>query len=262
MKNSLFILIVSLLMTTIISSSNAQFEVKYSIGSRQEGALAYNFFVGKDSELFQTTVKGFGSGFLFDIFTGRYSSDLVSLGWEKVNISMGLGIAITKYRFEENLVFEKVDDIVSVYIDPNENHDYQNTFFGYGKSKVVYGSLFTPVYLNFNLGNFRLSGGALLDFYISGKHKRKYIEDGEKKKIKVGNSDFTKYNISKTKLGYSGRIEHIPTGINISITYMSTPFFNKSSMPEINEMRIAIGKDFGKKYLEKLKEKTKITKSI
>ena len=262
MKRKYFTFLISIFLLFSASDMFAQFKIDYGVNSRKEGALAYNFFVGKDAKDFQTTIKGFGSGFLLDLFTGRYSSDLMTMGWEKFNLSMGLGIAITKYRFEENLVLRKDGDKVIVEIDDNPVHDYQNTFFGYGKSKVVYWSLFTPVNLNLTLGKVRLSAGAQLDFYISGKHKRKYIEDGDKKKVKVGNSEFTNYNISKTKLGYSGRIEHIPTGLNITVTYMYTPFFNDSSMPEINEMRIAIGKDLGKKYLDKFKEKTKITKSI
>lgn len=264
MKNIYSIILLSICLLLIGPDLFSQFKIDYGVKSnRREGALAYNFFVGPDSKDFQTTIKGFGSGFLLDLFTGRYSSDLMTMGWEKVNLSVGLGIAITKYRFEENLVLDKNDNgDVEIYIDENPEHDYQNTFFGYGKSKIVYGSLFTPVNLNFTLGKVRLSAGAMLDFYIAGKHKRKYIEDGDKKKIKVGNSEFRNYNISKTKLGYSGRIEHVPTGLNISVTYMYTPFFNDSSMPEINEMRIAIGKDLGKKYIDKIKEKTRITKSI
>lgn len=262
MKRQYFTLLLSLFLFFGTSDLFAQFIIDYGLNNRKEGALAYNFFVGPDSKDFQTTIKGFGSGFLLDLFTGRYSSDFVTMGWEKFNLSMGLGIAITKYRFEKNLVLRKDGENVKVEIDDNPDHDYQNTFFGYGKSKIVYWSLFTPVNLNLTLGKIRLSAGAMLDFYISGKHKRKYIENGDKKKIKVGNSEFTNYNISKTKLGYSGRIEHLPSGLNITVTYLQTPFFNSSSMPEINEMRIAIGKDLGKKYLKKIKEKTKITKSI
>ncbi|MEA3444299.1 MAG: hypothetical protein U9R19_06175 [Bacteroidota bacterium] len=262
MKKTLLVLVICLLQIAFSLDSFAQFKIDFDATNRTEGSLAYNFFVGDDADMFQTTIKGFGSGFLLDMFTGRYSSDMVSMGWEKFNLTMGLGIAITKYRFEENLVLEKVGDNVNIFIDTDPNHDYQNTFFGYGKSKIVYGSLFTPVNLNLILGKMKFSAGAMLDFYISGKHKRKYIEDGEKKKIKVGNSDFSKYNLSKTKLGLNGRIEYIPLGLNISVTYMATPFFNDSSMPEINEMRIAIGTNLGKKYLDKVKSKTNITKSI
>ena len=38
-------------------------------GPREDGAIAYNFFVGDDAEDFATSINGFGSGFIFDIFT-------------------------------------------------------------------------------------------------------------------------------------------------------------------------------------------------
>ena len=37
--------------------------------------------------------------------------------------------------------------------DPDANHDYGNTFFSYGKSKIVTASVFFPAYLNFRIGN-------------------------------------------------------------------------------------------------------------
>ncbi len=267
MKKSIIIL----LLISISSITFAQkFSVKYFEKERKEGSLAYNFFVGEDAELFQTTIMGFGSGFVFDIFTGRSSYDIITLGWDKVNLSFGAGFAISKYRFQNNLVFTKDDMGVSVFEDPNLNHDYVNTFFGYGKSKLVYGSLYAPVNLDITVGKLLFSGGAFLDFWISGKHKRKYIDDGNKVKTKIGDSQFRDYNISKTKLGVNGMIKHIPSGVYVVVTHMITPFFNDvvfmpdgvSRIPKLNEMRVAFGIDLGKDYVEKIKKKAKLTKEV
>jgi len=262
--------IILILLISITSLSFAQkFSVKYFDNQRKEGSLSYNFFIGEDAELFQTTILGFGSGFIFDVFTGRSSMDIITIGWDKVNLSLGAGLAISKYRFQKNLIFENDMGLISVYEDPNINHDYVNTFFGYGKSKLVYGSLYAPINLDITVGKFLLSGGAFLDFWLSGKHKRKYIEEGDRIKTKIGNSEFRNYNISKTKLGVNGMIKHIPSGVYLVVTHMITPFFNDvvfmpdvARIPKLNEMRIAFGIDIGKDYVEKIKKKTKLTKRV
>ncbi len=40
---------------------------------------AYNFFIGPDAGDFETSILGFGSGFLFDIFSGRHSGDFLEI---------------------------------------------------------------------------------------------------------------------------------------------------------------------------------------
>ncbi len=258
MKKSILI---TLLFIFIVSPLFSQkFQVKYHFTPREEGQLGYNFFVGENADLFKTSVQGFGSGFIFDIFSGRGSFDLVSIGWDKANLSLGMGYSIMKYRFTNNLVFNMIDDSVSIFIDPNQNHDYVNTFFGYGKSKIVYGSLFVPVNLNLKMGNLLVSTGGFIDFYLSGKHKRKYIEDGKKVVNKIGNTDFRNFDLSKTKLGLSLLIKHIPTGVFVSIDRMVTPFFSKAYLPEIYEMRITFGIKVNNNYLDKIKKKAKVTR--
>ena len=258
MKKNIFITVVLLMIISPLFSQ--KFQVKYNFTPREEGQVGYNFFVGKDASLFQTSIQGFGSGFIFDIFSGRGSFDVVTVGWEKANLSLGLGYSIMKYRFQKNLVFDMSTDYHTIYEDPNPDHDYVNTFLGYGKSKLVYGSISTPVYLNLKIGKILFSGGAYLDFYISGKHKRKFIENGNKIVEKIGNSDFRNFGLSKTKLGASVMLKHIPTGIFFSVDRMFTPFFSESYLPEIYEMRVTFGIIKENKYFDKLKKKAKITR--
>ncbi|HDR89953.1 MAG TPA: hypothetical protein ENN63_10060 [Bacteroidetes bacterium] len=230
-----------------ISSTRAQndFEVKFLEFSRNDAGLAYNFCLGEDAERFATTIDGFGSGFMFDAFTGRYSVDMISVGFERARISLGAGVAINKYRFRENLVFVKLLGNVVVMEDPAPNRDYVNTFFGYGKSKLVYGSFYFPLDLTFRVGPMMISGGAFVDQYLSGKYKMKYLEDGEKMKEVIRNKDWREYNLQKTKWGVNAMIAHTPSGIGVSFAYMLTPFFTGSNDPVIHEARISLFHRFG-----------------
>ncbi len=226
----------------VFSQSFGQgFRVKMMSGEREDGGFAYNFFIGDDAEDFATSINGFGSGFLFDVLTGRESWDIVNIGTKHVNLSLGAGFAINKYRFQNNLVLDKNDDgMVTWMVDPDETHDYVNTFFGYGKSKLVTASFYFPAYLNFNFGGFKLSVGPFIDLYVYGKHKRKYLIGDDKEKVLIEPKDFKDFNLNKTKYGVSAAITHKATGVGISGTYYLTPFFEEEMGPDLTEARISL----------------------
>ena len=226
--------------------SPAQFGIKYLKNARSDAGISYNFFVGDDAEDLATSINGFGSGFIFDMFTGRYSVDLFTFGFNNINLSLGAGFAISKYRFKENIIFSKEDEIVVASIDDDPTRDYINTFFGYGKSKLVYGSFYFPVNLNISLGDLYFSCGALIDQYISGKHKRKFEADGNKEKIVVRNENFSDFNLNKTKLGVNAMLMHKKGGVGIGFTYMITPFFEEDKGPALNEVRLSLTFKFSK----------------
>ncbi len=252
MKNILGLVLALLLASGSLVAQNAaekksKFRVDFATGYKVEGSLGYNFFISDDKatqELFQTTVMGFGSGFIFDIFNGRASVDAIDIGWDKLNLTLGVGYSITKYRFANNLIIEPVTiggiTATGVRIDDDPTHDYVNTFFGYGKSKIVYGTINFPVHVNFKLGAFKVSAGPILEMYVSGKHKRKYKVDDKKIKDKVGNSDFRNYDINKNKTGVNLYLTH-KSGITVGATYMITPFFDSPFINDINEVRFAFG---------------------
>ncbi|UCH13903.1 MAG: hypothetical protein JSV22_12455, partial [Bacteroidales bacterium] len=81
----------ALLILLLVSSSKspAQFSAKFINNTRSDGGISYNFFVGNDNDDFTTSINGFGSGFILDMFTGRYSLDVVTLGFESINVSIG-----------------------------------------------------------------------------------------------------------------------------------------------------------------------------
>jgi hypothetical protein len=240
--------IMMLIMWGLLScfESPAQFDVKYLNNSRSDAGISYNFFIGDDGDDFITSINGFGSGFIFDVFTGRYSVDLLTIGFDEINLSIGAGFAISKYRFKENIIFSKENNIVNYSIDDDPTRDYVNTFFGYGKSKLVYGSFYFPVNLNISLGDIYFSCGALIDQYVSGKHKRKFKVDDTKDKIVIRNEEFSDYNLNKTKLGVNALLMHKKGGIGMGFTYMITPFFKEGEGPALNEIRLSLTFKFSK----------------
>jgi len=220
-----------------------KFGVKLKINQREDSGIGYNFFLGDDADDFQTTIKGFGSGFLFDIFTGRAGVDVLQIGTNAANISLGAGLTIAKYRLKDNLAISVTPDgsKVQYAVDNNPAHDYVNTFFGYGKSKIVTASFFVPAHLNFVIARkVTLSAGGFIDFYFYGKHKRKYIEDGEKVKALTKPNEFKDFNLNKMKYGLSASIIHNKSGIGLAGAYYLTPFFQEGKGPELNEARVSI----------------------
>jgi len=233
------------LMFSFLSGGQAQdkFGMKIKLHHREDSGASYNFFVGDDAKDFQTSINGFGSGFLFDALTSRNSLDFLALGTKTGYLSLGAGFAINKYRFKDNLVLSlsEMDNKVVYEVDPDPDHDYVNTFFGYGKSKLVTGSVFVPLHLNLVIAKkILLSAGGFVDFYVYGKHKRKYLNDGEKEKALIEPKDFKNYNLNKVKYGVSASIMHKETGIGLVGTYYLTPFFQEGMGPDLNEARISL----------------------
>ncbi|MFC2118448.1 hypothetical protein ACFLTI_05525 [Bacteroidota bacterium] len=228
--------------------------VKFMNGPREDGSIAYNFFVGDDAEAFATSINGFGSGFVFDIFTGRESYDIITIGTKNANLSLGAGVAISKYRFQDNLILSLSNDgtMVNWEVDTDGTHDYGNSFFSYGKSKLITASVFFPAYLNFRIGRqFDISAGGFVDLYFYGRHKRKFKVGDDKNTEIVGTKDFKDFNLNKTKYGVSATIMHRPSGIGISGTYFLTPFFQEGMGPDLTEVRIALIVNVAKNYAKK-----------
>ena len=236
------ITLLTISITTLTAQENAQkFKFKVLKQTRSDFGLSYNFFLGDDSNDFTTSINGFGSGFLLDAFSGRISKDFIAVGTRSVNMTVGAGLAIMKYRFSEPIVFAQENGNLNYFFDEDPNHDYGNGFFGYGKSKMVIANLIVPVNLNFDVGPFLISAGGTMDVYLSGKHKRKFRDDGEKRKVVVKNNTFNDYPLNKLKFGVGSMIMHKESGLNIGFTYMLTPLFEEDKGPDLNELRISVG---------------------
>ena len=245
MKTRLFTLLAlcSFALTTFAQDSDkATFDLRIGGEFRSDLGLSYNFFTGDDADGFETSINGFGSGFLFDALSGRMTKDILTIGFSKANLSVGAGVSLMKYRFSEDVILEKENGIVTSRIDDDPSHDYGNGFFSHGKSKLVIGNFSFPVNLNFEAGPIVMSFGAVYERFLSGKHKRKFKIDGDKEKEVTRNDDFNDFNLNKNKFGLSAMIKH-KNGLNAGITYMLTPFFEENMGPDIREVRISFSYD-------------------
>ena len=96
-------------------------------------------------------------------------------------------------------------------------------------------------HINFDIAEkFTFSAGGFVDFYVYGKHKRKFLMDGEKMKEMIKPAEFRDYNLNKTKYGVSASFIHKKSGIGISGAYYLTPFFQDGMGPDLNEARISL----------------------
>ena len=157
---------------------------------------------------FTLVVLLFGSAF-WDMWNNRNSLELVAVGFEKAYLSSGLGLAINKYRFSDNLLFEKNVSTgqVTWQTDPDPAHDYVNTFFGYGKSKLVQASIYIPLYLNLMVSkNVQITAGGFID-----------------------------YPFVTTKLGIHAGIYHKEWEMGMGATYYLTAMFEDGMGPELHE---------------------------
>ena len=228
-----------LLMAFCSLGAQNTFRVKPQFVTRGEG-YGYNFFTGPDASGMTTSILGFGSG-LIDALAGRSSFDLVSIGTDRVNISTGLGFVINKYRFADNLMISLSDEgVVSFTPDPDPTHDYVNTFFGYGKAKLVTAALTIPLYLNVSLGeDFLISAGGFVDWQFFTKYKLKYIKEDQKVKELLKSKDMEEYPFNRFKLGVHAGIYNKDWEYGICATYGITPMFVDGKGPAIRDCHIS-----------------------
>lgn len=243
MKTKIYALLVSLLCSTVLVAQD-KFDVRVVTDTRSDLGLSYNFFTGENVDDFRTTINGFGSGFLFDAFSGRFSQDILQIGTDGVNLTLGAGGAISKYRFSEPLVLFEEDGEFLYTRDADPTHEYGPGFFSGDKSKLVIGTVIFPANINFDLGKFYLSAGGSYDVYLYGKHKRKYTVDGNRLKEVIRNDKLNDFPINKTKWALGAMLLHKASGVSAGVTYTLTPFFrDNSNFPEMREVRVSFAYD-------------------
>jgi hypothetical protein len=209
--------------------------------TRGESQLSCNFFTGPDAADFAPSINGFGSGVL-EPFGMRTSVDLVSYGTEKIYLSLGAGFSVYKYRLAKNLVFGKTTEgNLTWEADPDQSHNYVNTFFGYGKSKIITTSFIFPVNLTADLGKqLTVSAGGYMDVNLTARYKMKYLQGDDKVKEIIRSNEFRKFNPSLVKFGVNATLFIKKIGYGISGSYCLTPFFKPGTGPDIHETRISV----------------------
>ena len=206
--------------------------------TRSVSGVSYNFFVGEDQETLETSINGLGSGFI-DIFDGSVTLDFLTIGTENVSLNLAFGYSIDKYRFSNPLLFETIDGITSPYFDEDPAHTFHNTFFSYEKSKILISWFRLPVNFVISTKYFVMSGGAFYDFYLAGKQKYKYMEDGGKQRLKIKNNKFQDYGFNRVKTGVYWRI-HTPKGYGIDLQYMLTPLWDQNKTIGLNANEVKV----------------------
>lgn len=242
MKRNIVVILLVISIPGLHLQSFAQKEtsVRFFEQFRTETQVSYNFFVGPDAADFNTSVKGFGSGIL-DFFGSRGSADILNIGTDHVYVSVGAGFAVLKYRFANNLIFNKSpDNTLSWAVDPDTAHNYVNSFFGYGKSKLITTSFYFPVDLNIALGkNVEVTAGAYMDINLTARYKTKYLVGEDKVKEIIRSAEFRNFNPSITKFGVNTTLRHKKWDVGLSASYCLTPFFKPGLGPDIHEARIS-----------------------
>lgn len=234
------VLIIALIFSakTVYNQNNSNF--KYCQDYRGDAIFAYNFFTGKDAADFTTSINGFGSG-LVDYFGSRASIDVVTYGTDKINLSFGLGLSVMKYRLSNHLVFSYPgeNEAIQYSADNDPTHDYQDTFFGWGKSKLITVDAYIPLDLTVSIGkNLRLAVGPFAAYNLSARYKMKYIEDEDRVKELIRSKEFRKMNLNTFKYGVTAGLYHKKWKMGISGTYSLAPFFRPGLGPDLHEARI------------------------
>lgn len=234
----IFILIITL--ASFPAYAQKKTSVHFLNQLRWESPLSYNFFTGPDAADFKTSVNGFGSGIL-DIPGMRTSLDIINLGTDNIYISMGAGFNVTKYRLAKNLVPGVPGDEPPTWTpDPDTTHNYVNTFFGYGKTKIITTSFYFPVNLNMAIGKgVMVTAGGYLDLNLTARYKMKYRVGEDQVKEIIRSDEFRQLNPSTTKLGLNITLYFKKIGYGLSGSYSLTPFFKPGSGPDIHEARIS-----------------------
>jgi hypothetical protein len=240
MKSAILSLIAAFLLTVPSVFSQTKFSVRPVAIVRGE-AYGYSAFLGPDAGSFKTSINGFGSG-LLDVLAGRGGIDLVAIGGEKLFLSTGLGYGVSKFRFAENMVPSlSGEGVLSFAVDPDSRHDYVNTFFGYGKTKLVTSVLYIPLTINLNLGeNLLITAGGLADWQFFSKFKMKYLMDDVKVKEVMKSADMKDYPFNRFRYGIHAGLYHKKLQWGISGSYFFTPMFKENLGPQIHECRISL----------------------
>ncbi len=204
--------------------------VLVSFGFISQAQLRYNFFVGQDAELMQTTFNGFGS-VGWDFTHTRYKS--FGEGSTKGFWAIGGGLTVRKFRFKNNFALEGSGEAV-VFVPDSSHRDYTQSFFSYSKSKLVttYIRVHPEIGISFNNEKFAIGVGPILDFLIQTKHKRKYKVDGEKEKFVNRSND--EYDVNRFQ--YGGRLTVGGMKFGAYMVYMVNPFFANPLSPQVNSM--------------------------
>jgi len=236
------LLLVGLLLVALSSNSFAQFShSKELLLALNPAPIGMNLLIGNDAGMFETTGQAFGSGMMDFSGVIPLLPFWIKAPEETFGYGVPVGIRISKYRFAQDLVFTKNEDLkqIDVMVDNDPEHSFNHNFFSYEGSKLVTGYIHVPLAFNLNITDeFRILGSVFYDRYLFGYHKLKYTEAGETVKKVIKNKDFKNYYLNKNKFGVSCGIMYGSFGIGG--TYVPSTFFEAGRGPELQELRVGL----------------------
>jgi len=220
---------------------------------------AFNFFSGPDAKQFITTPKAFGSG-IYD-----FSMVIPATFWiynpqnRNIGLFSGIGLDITKFRFEQPYIFDTQNDII--FVDTISTHYYKVGFFTRDGSKLVLGKLLVPLTIFFPISkwfkepdlNFGIGLTAYYKRYLFSYEKNYYTENGILTKNKYKNASISKY-FNHDDIGFRASIKIFSFYLWGQYTY--TNLFSNLIPYQIHETKIGITLDlnYNKKNIPFQKE--------
>jgi hypothetical protein len=195
--------------------------------------VKYDNLTGTDAELLETDMQGLGS---INLNYGYYYGYTFGDGSIQPRISGGLGIATKVYRFKNDYVFVDQNNNL-LFQEDNANHEYDDGFFSYAKSKLYHYSLRFYPELSFILfDKVMISGGPVIDMRLYIFYKNKY---------KIGDKFYADemrknqhFENDLINIGWKGNVGF--RRIGICATYMTTKLFGGDNAPEVYPMEIGI----------------------
>ncbi len=251
-----------------VSSSFAQNKLpKFRSGILINQYVAYNFFVGNDATKFKTSAKAFGSGIYdFSMVFSPYNYWISRPIKRNIGLLTTVAFDITKYRFENNLIFDT--DNSTIIEDTISAHYYDADFFSYSGTKLVVFKLYIPLIVYFPISHWfkkgsesvGLFGGVVYRPYLFAYHKQLYEEKDRQVSIKTPNSLISRYfskNDLTVKLGIKLK------GIILFGQYTINNFFNSTMPYDLHEAKIGMNISFDfSSELKNIRNKTHINKEF
>jgi len=189
--------------------------------------LGYNMFRGDTTGKFESTIKGLGSV----KFNLTYQYRIYAGGFY---FAPGLGLAISEWRFDQNLILGSQNQRLTYTVDADTNNRY-------GKSKFQLWYLRVPVEIGFTVKRFNIAVGGYADLLLFSKAKRKYevpVTDGNFSNVRnvlYGNENF---HTNLLQYGVSARVEY--SGIGVYCNFGLSDLFDTAKGPKLQTWQIGL----------------------
>lgn len=201
---------------------------------------SYNSFIGEDAKLMTTTFKGLGSLSEWNLVLSY--PFLVGKKATKFLILPRAGFLWKKFRFANPLItyWDTTTDKTVFYVNNDLKRDYGNSFFSYGKTKLVVSTFrVNPemgVSFDIEEKSIGITVGPVLDVLLRPKYKQKYTVEGQKKKEVLKGNQYL--NVNPIQYGVSAAL--MTPWADIYGAYFFNNFFTNNHGPKVRLLEFGI----------------------